>query len=92
MASPLSRPAHRGVSPLALLLFAAVIAALAIFPSFVKKPYVLHMGVMLFLAVIVRFGGLPAFRRARVRLQRVGHPAAAGTAAALPYRVSVKHG
>jgi branched-chain amino acid transport system permease protein len=28
------------------------IVLLAIFPSFVKKPYVLHMGVMLFLAII----------------------------------------
>jgi branched-chain amino acid transport system permease protein len=32
--------------------FLAAVVALAIFPSFVKKPYVLHMGVMLFLAVI----------------------------------------
>lgn len=32
--------------------FAAAVLALAIFPSFVRKPYVLHMGVMLFLAVI----------------------------------------
>src|SRR6266498_2565446 len=41
--SPL-RPARRGPGAAAILL--------AIFPSFVKKPYVLHMGVMLFLAVI----------------------------------------
>jgi branched-chain amino acid transport system permease protein len=45
-----SRSAH-AVSPLALVAFAVAIAALALFPSFVKKPYVLHMGVMLFLAV-----------------------------------------
>jgi branched-chain amino acid transport system permease protein len=37
---------------LPLLAFAAAVAALALFPQFVKKPYVLHMGVMLFLAVI----------------------------------------
>src|SRR6266545_5786330 len=49
--SPL-RPAHRGSSLAALLAFAAAVILLAIFPSFVKKPYVLHMGVMLFLAVI----------------------------------------
>ena len=42
----------RGVSLPALLAFLAVVAALAIFPQFVKKPYVLHMGVLLFLAVI----------------------------------------
>lgn len=36
----------------AVLAFAAAVIALAIFPSFVKKPYVLHMGVMLFLAII----------------------------------------
>ena len=32
--------------------FAVVVLAFALFPSFVKKPYVLHMGVMLFLAII----------------------------------------
>ncbi len=42
----------RGFSVLPALLFATAILALAVFPSFVKKPYVLHMGVMLFLAVI----------------------------------------
>jgi branched-chain amino acid transport system permease protein len=47
-----SRPVPRGVSTTALLLFAAGVLALALFPSFVKKPYVLHMGVMLFLAII----------------------------------------
>jgi branched-chain amino acid transport system permease protein len=36
----------------AVLGFVAVVAALAIFPSLVKKPYILHMGVVLFLAVI----------------------------------------
>jgi branched-chain amino acid transport system permease protein len=46
------RPVHRGASTTALLLFGAAIVAFAIFPSFVKKPYVLHMGVMLFLAII----------------------------------------
>src|SRR5512139_4055222 len=35
-----------------ILIFVVAVAALAVFPSFVKKPYVLHMGVMLFLAVI----------------------------------------
>jgi branched-chain amino acid transport system permease protein len=36
----------------AMTAFAVAVLALALFPSFVKKPYVLHMGVMLFLAVI----------------------------------------
>jgi branched-chain amino acid transport system permease protein len=48
----MARSPHRGVSPLAIVLFLLVVAAFAVFPSFVKKPYVLHMGVMLFLAVI----------------------------------------
>ncbi len=47
-----SRPAPRGVSPLGLLLFLAVVAALAVFPQFVRKPYILHMGVLLFLAIV----------------------------------------
>jgi branched-chain amino acid transport system permease protein len=34
------------------LVMAALVVAFALFPSFVKKPYVLHMGVMLFLAII----------------------------------------
>jgi branched-chain amino acid transport system permease protein len=46
------RSAPRGVSILPVLLFAAAVVALAVFPQFVKKPYVLHMGVMLFLAII----------------------------------------
>ncbi len=46
------RPSPRGFSLPAILAFLAVVIAFAIFPSFVKKPYVLHMGVMLFLAVI----------------------------------------
>ena len=45
-------PAPRGVSLVPILLFVAAIALLAIFPSFVKKPYILHMGVVLFLAII----------------------------------------
>jgi branched-chain amino acid transport system permease protein len=46
-------PGHAPRFPLlAVLAFAAAVVALAIFPSFVKKPYVLHMGVMLFLAII----------------------------------------
>ncbi len=49
--SSLPRPG-RGFPLTAALLFAAAVVALAIFPSFVKKPYILHMGVMLFLAVI----------------------------------------
>ena len=48
---PPARP-PRGFSVPALLAFVAVVAALAVFPQFVKRPYVLHMGVMLFLAVI----------------------------------------
>jgi branched-chain amino acid transport system permease protein len=43
---------RRASSPAAILAFVVAVAALALFPSFVKKPYVLHMGVMLFLAVI----------------------------------------
>jgi branched-chain amino acid transport system permease protein len=44
--------APHGSALVAVLLFVAAVAALALFPSFVKKPYVLHMGVMLFLAII----------------------------------------
>ncbi len=47
----LARP-PRGSSLVGLLVFLAVVAALAAFPQFVRKPYVLHMGVLLFLAVI----------------------------------------
>ncbi len=46
------RSPARGVSVLPIVLFAAAVAALAVFPQFVRKPYVLHMGVMLFLAII----------------------------------------
>ncbi len=46
------RSPARGLSLLPIIVFAAAVVALAVFPSFVKKPYVLHMGVMLFLAVI----------------------------------------
>ena len=49
---PLLSRAPRGFSVLGLVLFIAAIAALAAFPSFVRKPYVLHMGVVLFLAII----------------------------------------
>ena len=48
--SPLAPP--RAARIAAVAAFLAAVLALAIFPSFVKKPYVLHMGVMLFLAVI----------------------------------------
>jgi branched-chain amino acid transport system permease protein len=51
MASSKLRSAH-GFPLTAALLFAAAVVVLAVFPSFVKKPYILHMGVMLFLAVI----------------------------------------
>ncbi|WP_242395912.1 branched-chain amino acid ABC transporter permease [Anaeromyxobacter oryzisoli] len=47
---PVLRP--RGVAALELVLFAAAVIALWCVPVFVKKPYVLHMGVILFLAVI----------------------------------------
>jgi len=52
MSSSALRPSPRGFSLPATLAFLAVVIAFAIFPSFVKKPYVLHMGVMLFLAII----------------------------------------
>ena len=52
MSSSALRPSPRGFSLPAILAFLAVVIAFAIFPSFVKKPYVLHMGVMLFLAII----------------------------------------
>ncbi len=51
-ASPASPRAPLGPGIVPILLFVAAVAALAIFPSFVKKPYILHMGVMLFLAII----------------------------------------
>jgi branched-chain amino acid transport system permease protein len=44
--------APRGLSILPIVLFLAAALALFVFPSFVRKPYVLHMGVMLFLAII----------------------------------------
>ncbi len=52
MSSSTLRPAARGFSLPIALAFVAVVLAFAIFPSFVKKPYILHMGVMLFLAII----------------------------------------
>jgi branched-chain amino acid transport system permease protein len=45
-------PIPRGAAVWPILAFAAAAIAFAAFPSFVKKPYVLHMGVMLFLAII----------------------------------------
>src|SRR5512133_4393961 len=48
--APQDRP--RGVSVLPIVVFLAAALALFLFPSFVKKPYVLHMGVMLCLAII----------------------------------------
>jgi branched-chain amino acid transport system permease protein len=52
LSGPFSSRAPRGVSVVALLLFLVAVVALAVFPQFVKKPYVLHMGVVLFLAII----------------------------------------
>jgi branched-chain amino acid transport system permease protein len=48
----LRAPAPRTLSILPIALFALAALALLAFPSFVTKPYVLHMGVMLFLAII----------------------------------------
>jgi branched-chain amino acid transport system permease protein len=45
-------PYRRILDLQSLLIAVAVVAALAVFPQFVKKPYVLHMAIMLFLAVI----------------------------------------
>ncbi len=42
-----------GAAALGFVLCAAGVAALAIVPQFVKKPYVLHMGVVLFLAILL---------------------------------------
>jgi branched-chain amino acid transport system permease protein len=42
----------RGFAATGLLLFLVAVVAFAVFPSFVRKPYVLHMGVLLFLAII----------------------------------------
>jgi branched-chain amino acid transport system permease protein len=42
----------RTFSPIAIGVFLLVVVALVLFPSFVKKPYVLHMFVTLFLAII----------------------------------------
>jgi branched-chain amino acid transport system permease protein len=52
MNAPALPSASRKASIAAALAFAIAVLALWLFPSFVKKPYVLHMGVMLFLAVI----------------------------------------
>jgi branched-chain amino acid transport system permease protein len=49
---PLLSGPPRGSAALGFVLFVAAVAALALFPQFVKKPYVLHMGVILFLAII----------------------------------------
>jgi branched-chain amino acid transport system permease protein len=48
--TPSRRP--RGSALVWLVVGVAAVAFLAIFPQFAKKPYVLHMGVMLFLAII----------------------------------------
>ncbi len=50
--TPSAPSAAPRISLPAILAFAAVVLAFAIFPSFVKRPYILHMGVMLFLAII----------------------------------------
>jgi branched-chain amino acid transport system permease protein len=52
MTSSARTPAPRGLALLPVALFLGAALALAIFPSFVRKPYILHMGVMLFLAII----------------------------------------
>jgi branched-chain amino acid transport system permease protein len=49
---PLFTRRPRGLALPSLLAVIVVVAALAAFPLFVKKPYVLHMGVILFLAII----------------------------------------
>ena len=49
---PAPRSASRLPALAGLVAFAVAVAALTLFPSFVRKPYVLHMGVMLFLAII----------------------------------------
>jgi branched-chain amino acid transport system permease protein len=46
-----SRP-PRGAALVWLLVAVAAVLFLAVFPQFVKKPYVLHMGIVLFLAII----------------------------------------
>src|SRR5206468_8103931 len=43
---------RRIFEPRVLVAMALVVTALALFPLTVKKPYVLHMGIMLFLAII----------------------------------------
>ncbi len=45
-------PAPQRSSYAGVVVFAVVVVGLALFPSFVKKPYVLHMFVTLFLAII----------------------------------------
>ena len=52
MSVRLPMPAARGVSLPGLLAFVAAVILLALFPSFVKKPYVLQMSVVFFLAII----------------------------------------
>ncbi len=51
MSRPLGPGSSRGLALPALIGFLAAVAALAVFPAFVTKPYVLHMGVVLFLAI-----------------------------------------
>jgi branched-chain amino acid transport system permease protein len=48
---PAAHPA-RGLAILPLLAFLAAVVLLALFPQWVKKPYVLNMGAVLFLAII----------------------------------------
>ena len=50
--TPARPPAPRGSALVWTLVAVAAVVFLAIFPQFVKKPYVLHMGIMLFLAII----------------------------------------
>src|SRR5262245_26416852 len=47
-----SIPSARSYELRVVVVMAAVVISLALFPIAVKKPYVLHMGIMLFLAVI----------------------------------------
>lgn len=52
MHRPLAASRTRGHSTVGVIVFIAAVAALAVFPQLVRKPYVLHMGVILFLAII----------------------------------------
>ena len=50
MPAPPAPRRHRGLALLPVIGFVLVVAALAVLPAFVKKPYLLHMAVVLFLA------------------------------------------